>query len=116
VTSSDRSAPPPTELDSIQRDFGPLVDERTAADLLGAKVRTVQAWRRRGVGPPFVKLGSAPNAQIRYPLVLLREFLDRHLVATDSRSGPQQGRQEGDSTADRSKIADPEPTREETPT
>lgn len=115
MTGRTGSASLTTDLDLIQQDFGQLVDERTAADLLGAKVRTVQGWRRRGIGPPFVKLGAAPNAQVRYPLALLRDFLDRHLVATDSRRGPQQGRREGDSTAERPTTPNPEPTREETP-
>lgn len=34
-----------------------LVDENEAADLLGLSKRTLQAWRVRGGGPPFLKLG-----------------------------------------------------------
>jgi hypothetical protein len=39
-----------------------LLTERQAADRLGLKVTTLRAWRHRGVGPPFVRLGRA----IRY--------------------------------------------------
>ncbi|WP_295387277.1 helix-turn-helix domain-containing protein [uncultured Thiodictyon sp.] len=36
----------------------PLWDEAATADALGVKVRTIQAWRVRGGGPPFVKMGA----------------------------------------------------------
>jgi phage terminase Nu1 subunit (DNA packaging protein) len=39
-----------------------LLTEVQAADLLRMSSRTLQAWRSRGVGPPFVRAGRA----IRY--------------------------------------------------
>lgn len=36
-----------------------LNTEREEADRLNASVRTLQAWRTRGDGPPFLKLGRA---------------------------------------------------------
>jgi len=35
-----------------------LIDHRQLAQALGRKPCTLQAWRRRGVGPKFLKLGS----------------------------------------------------------
>ncbi len=35
----------------------PLLSEKEAATLLGLSVRTLQAWRQRGTGPIFLKLG-----------------------------------------------------------
>jgi hypothetical protein len=39
-----------------------LLTEIEAADLLRLSIRTLQAWRARGYGPPFVRAGRA----IRY--------------------------------------------------
>jgi predicted DNA-binding transcriptional regulator AlpA len=36
-----------------------LLKEQTLADLWGLSVRTLQAWRQRGEGPPYVKLGGS---------------------------------------------------------
>jgi predicted DNA-binding transcriptional regulator AlpA len=36
---------------------GALLNERDAAALLGVSVRSLQAWRQRGEGPVYVKLG-----------------------------------------------------------
>lgn len=70
------------DLDRIYDEFGALLNEREAADLLGAPVRTLQSWRHAGTGPPYVKLGEAPNAPVRYPAAKLRRFLQRHMVRT----------------------------------
>ena len=35
----------------------PLRDESTAARRLHCDVKTMQAWRYRGGGPPFIKIG-----------------------------------------------------------
>jgi hypothetical protein len=36
-----------------------LLTEVRAADLLSLSVRTLQAWRARGFGPPYVRAGRA---------------------------------------------------------
>ncbi len=59
--------PAPTYIDSARlpapiAGYRPLLTERQAADLLALSPRTLQAWRIRGGGPAFIKLGSA----IRY--------------------------------------------------
>lgn len=50
-----------------------LLTEREASRFLGLSVRTLQKWRLRGNGPPFVKLGSA----VRYEPQRLQEYLDQ---------------------------------------
>ncbi len=70
------------EIDRIYDEFGALLTEREAADLLGTQVRTLQTWRQAGTGPPYVKLGEAHNAPVRYPAAKLRRFLQRHTVRT----------------------------------
>jgi len=43
-------------------DHDSLLTEAQGADYLKLSIRTLQAWRMRGVGPPFVRAGRA----IRY--------------------------------------------------
>lgn len=43
-----------------------LHDERTEAARLAVSARTLQAWRVRGDGPPFIKLGKGAQAAVRY--------------------------------------------------
>jgi excisionase family DNA binding protein len=35
----------------------PLLDETTAAEVLGVSPRTLGDWRRQGIGPRFVRMG-----------------------------------------------------------
>ena len=48
-----------------------LLDEKQAAGLLKVSVKTLQGWRVRGGGPPFVKLGRC----VRYALSDLETFV-----------------------------------------
>jgi|SoimicmetaTmtLAA_FD_contig_31_11187876_length_370_multi_3_in_0_out_0_1 hypothetical protein len=45
--------------------------ETQFAKKLGRTVRTVQRWRKQGIGPPFVLLGSIPY----YPVEGQRDWL-----------------------------------------
>lgn len=45
--------------------------ERAAADYLGLSVRTLQAWRRKGTGPEYLKM----NGAIRYETDALDKFI-----------------------------------------
>lgn len=37
--------------------FEPLQNESAISKLLGCEVKTLQAWRSRGGGPPFIRVG-----------------------------------------------------------
>jgi predicted DNA-binding transcriptional regulator AlpA len=37
---------------------GRLLDEKEAATLLGLSHRTLQAWRLKGGGPPYIKMSA----------------------------------------------------------
>jgi len=39
--------------------FCEFLDTKRAAEVLGLQKNTLEAWRSRGGGPPFVKLGRA---------------------------------------------------------
>jgi predicted DNA-binding transcriptional regulator AlpA len=60
--------------------------ETEAAARLGLKVATLRAWRNRGRGPAYVRLGRA----IRYLTVDIEEFLksNRHSPRTDRALSP----------------------------
>jgi hypothetical protein len=57
--------------------------EGDVAARLNVDVRTVQAWRQRGVGPRFLKIGSA----VRYRERDLEAYLEASARAS-TRSGP----------------------------
>lgn len=53
-----------------------LHDERTEAARLGLSVRTLQMWRTKGQGPRYFKLGTGPQAAVRYDPVITDRWLD----------------------------------------
>ncbi len=57
-----------------------LVDERVLAPRLKITVKTLQAWRSTGGGPPFVKLGRA----VRYNEADVRVWLESRTVKSTS--------------------------------
>jgi hypothetical protein len=59
------------------RDPDSLLPEREASQLLSVSIRTLQAWRFRRVGPPFVRLGRA----IRYARRALIEWINANTYA-----------------------------------
>lgn len=57
-----------------------LHTENQEAERLQLSERTLQQWRRRGNGPPYIKLGSA----VRYDPALTDEWLARNTVSSTS--------------------------------
>jgi hypothetical protein len=55
-------------------DLDAALNENQAAEFLGVSVRTLQAWRVRGGGPQYIKLGRA----VRYERVPLVDFRKAH--------------------------------------
>lgn len=49
-----------------------LVNEDSAANFLGASVRSLQQWRVRGCGPKFIKIGRL----VRYSPDDLKEWIE----------------------------------------
>ena len=60
-----------------------LLTEHQVAQLLHVKVKALQAWRSRGGGPPFIKLGRC----VRYRLEDLEVFLTASRRASTSDHG-----------------------------
>jgi predicted DNA-binding transcriptional regulator AlpA len=63
--------------------------EREVSDLLGLSVATLRAWRHRGQGPRFLRLGRA----VRYLPADLEDFVRASTV--DARAEPTSDRSPG---------------------
>jgi len=48
--------------------------EKEAAAMLGVSPKTMQAWRWKGTGPHYMKLGDGKGAAIRYEVSALEQF------------------------------------------
>jgi hypothetical protein len=74
---------------SIAVDPDAALNENQAADFLSFSVRTLQAWRVRGGGPRYCKIGRA----VRYQRRELVAFQRAHTVAStteaDAKSAAQ---------------------------
>lgn len=55
-----------------------LLREQDAADLLNLSVRTLQSWRIRMVGPPFIQVGRA----VRYRRRDLIAWIDANTMGS----------------------------------
>ena len=73
----------------IAADPDAAVNENQAAEFLGVSVRTLQAWRVRGGGPRYCKIGRA----VRYQRRALVEFQQEHTVSSTSEADAREGRQ-----------------------
>ena len=62
-----------------------LLDETQTAKVFNVSERTLQAWRLRGGGPPFVRISSRC---IRYRNSDLAAFIDARTVKSTSDPGP----------------------------
>jgi hypothetical protein len=61
---------------SVPLEAAALVNENEASRFLSISTRTLQAWRLKGVGPPFVRLGRA----VRYQRCALVEWTNANTV------------------------------------
>jgi hypothetical protein len=70
-------------LESTLPDPDALLREQDAADFLCLSVRTLQSWRIRLAGPPFVQIGRA----VRYRRRDLIAWIDANTVGSFSGGG-----------------------------
>jgi hypothetical protein len=57
----------------ITTDLDAALNETQTAEFLGVSTRTLQAWRVRGGGPSFMKLGRAVRYQRRELIAFQRQ-------------------------------------------
>lgn len=60
-----------------------LLDDRQAAKVLGLARKTLQEWRRKGLGPKFVVISMRA---IRYKQADLEDFIESRVVDPDTRN------------------------------
>jgi hypothetical protein len=72
---------------SIALDLDTALNESQAAQFLGVSVRTLQAWRVRGGGPRYCKIGRAVRDQRRE----LVSFQEAHTVGSTTEAGAKGG-------------------------
>ena len=67
-----------------------IYPEETAARILGVSPRSLQTWRWRGGGPPFIRLGGKTRGPVRYTHSDLQNYLDerRRTSTSDQGDGP----------------------------
>jgi hypothetical protein len=63
---------------SIATDPDAALNETQAAEFLGVSVRTLQAWRVRGGGPRYCKIGRA----VRYQRKILIAFQEERTISS----------------------------------
>lgn len=63
-----------------------LLTERETAEYLAVPQKTLQAWRWRGGGPPFVRIGSG-RGHIRYRTTDLESYIEERRRSSTSDAG-----------------------------
>ena len=71
---------------NINQDPDALLKEQDVANLLGLSVRTLQSWRARLAGPPFVHVERA----VRYRRRDLIAWIEANTVGSFSKHGARQ--------------------------
>jgi hypothetical protein len=66
-------------------------NESQAANLLGVSVRTLQAWRVRGGGPRYIKIGRA----VRYQRRMLVSFQAEHTFSSTTEADTAKAGRDG---------------------
>ena len=64
-------------------DDNPVLDERSAAVILGVSPELLKKWRQRDQGPNYIQHGE--NGPVRYEFDVLYEFRNSHTVQVGSR-------------------------------
>ena len=58
---------------------------KEAAAYLRHSPHTLQEWRQKKIGPPYIKLGVAKKAAVLYRRIDLDEWLSKHFVETEGK-------------------------------
>lgn len=69
-------------------DLDDLLTTKEASAILGVKPNTLEIWRHKGHGPPFMRLGDGPCAPIRYLRSAINEFCQQRTFKSTSAYSP----------------------------
>jgi hypothetical protein len=65
-------------------DDNPVLDQTSAAFLIGVTADCLKKWRQRNQGPDYIQYGH--NGVVRYELEALMEFRDKHRIRIGKKS------------------------------
>ena len=82
--TKSKAAPGHQAADASSPTSDRLLTETQAADFLSVTIRALQAWRQRGGGPRFAKIGRL----VRYRMADLTAWLDANTRSHTSDPGP----------------------------
>jgi len=63
-----------------------LVTKNDTANILHVQVKTLEGWRTKGLGPPFVRLGG-PRGRVFYRLTDLQNYIQSAVRRSTSDRG-----------------------------
>jgi len=73
---------------STMVDLTELLDNEQTAAMLGIKPNTLEIWRLKGKGPPFVKLGATKQSPVRYERAEVARWLREQSFTSTSGYSP----------------------------
>lgn len=56
------------------------IESNVAAPIIGVEPQTLKAWRRKGIGPPYVRFGN----RVRYRVCDIEAWLAAHTITPGS--------------------------------
>jgi predicted DNA-binding transcriptional regulator AlpA len=73
---------------NVSVELNELLDTDQTATLLGLKRNTLEIYRHKGKGPPFIKMGTAPQAPVRYVRSAVMEWVENCSFVSTSAYSP----------------------------
>lgn len=64
----------------------PMFSARQAAEYIGVCPATLCHWRKRGVGPPWIRIGPHDRGLIRYPVAEFQAWLAEREAGSGSKT------------------------------
>ncbi len=72
------------EINKINPKFKQLIafSQKQTADAIGVSSSTLEDWRRKSIGPNYIKVDSGKRGRVLYPKTAIAEWLLSHSVKT----------------------------------
>ncbi len=72
------------EINKINPKFKQLItfSQKQTADAIGVSSSTLEDWRRKAIGPNYIKVDAGKRGRVLYPKIAIAEWLLSHSVKT----------------------------------
>ncbi len=72
------------QINQVDPKFKKLIalNQKQTADVIGISSSTLEDWRRRSIGPNYIKIESGKRGRVLYPKTAIAEWLYSHAVKT----------------------------------